>query len=200
MGDFNTVGGISSQGVAGAASAAKGYSGYMSYASQGSYQKGISDVNAQLLAMQSADTERRGQLAAGNQLVSGNQIAGRQRAVFGASGVDVNSGSAASAIAGTKAMSELDAITIENNAHLAAIGINMEQINQQASGRFAQIAGQNNAVQAGISGGMGLVQRGLQAGAIADRYKLTVPVTPSVGLNGANDSPGSDLSANYEPL
>lgn len=199
MGDFNTVGAMGSEGIAGASSAAKGYTNYMAYTGQGAYQKGLSDVNASLMQMQAADAVRRGDQAGSQQLQLGRRVVGQQRAAIGASGVDVNSGSAAQVQEGARAMSAVDALTIENNAHLQALGYKMDAISTSSQGRLAQIAGRNNANQALISGGMGLVDRGLRAGAIADRYSLRVPVTnPQYNPNASYD-PGQGEAGKYDP-
>jgi hypothetical protein len=179
MGDFNTVGAMGAEGIAGASSAAKGYTNYMAYTGQGAYQKGIADVNASLMQMQAADAIRRGDLAASQQLEAGKRVVGAQRAAIGASGVDVNSGSAAMAQEGARAMSAVDALTIENNAHLEALGYKMNAIATSASGRLAQIGDRTNADQSLIAGGMGLLSAGLKAGAVADHYTLRVPVENS---------------------
>lgn len=203
MSDFNTAAGMGAEGIAGLSSAAKGYSNYMAYTGQGAYQKGIADVNASLMQMQAADAIRRGNLAGDQQLEAGKRVVGQQRALIGAGGTDVNSGSAAMAQEGARAMSAVDALTIENNAHLEALGYRMDAISTSAQGRLAQIAGRTNADQSLISGGMGLVSAGLKAGAISDRYTLRVPVS-NPGLlptknydaapgawGGSNESEGS---------
>lgn len=154
---------------------------------QGRYSNRIAQINSQMSALQAADARKRGDVEAGQAIAKGNQRVGAQRVAFGAGGTDVNSGSAANVQASTAAVSQLDALTISHNAHLEAIGYNMQGINGAAQGRFAAIAGKNNEAQSIASGGAKFADSITQGVANYNKYKAIVPVTQptaSVPMSG----------------
>jgi hypothetical protein len=68
------------------------------------------------------DAVVRGKLAAGRLRQRGQQLAGKQRLAYAASGIEMTSGTAVDVQAGTQAMVELDAMMLENNAAAEAWG------------------------------------------------------------------------------
>lgn len=156
----------------------------------GRYSNRIAEINAQMSALQAADARKRGDIEAGQAIGRGEDRVSRQRTSFGAGGTDVNSGSAMLTQAGTSAVSQLDALTISHNAHLEAIGYNMQGINGAAQGRFAAIAGKNNEAQSIASGGAKFADSITQGVANYNKYKAIVPVTQptaSVPMSGQDN-------------
>jgi hypothetical protein len=86
------------------------------------------------LALRAAgDATHRGNLAAGRTRMAGGQLAARQQVAFASSGVDPTVGTPADVMADSRMMSELDALTEENNAAREAWGYKKqaEQIRRQ---------------------------------------------------------------------
>jgi hypothetical protein len=81
------------------------------------------------------------------------QIKSRQRAAFGASGVDPLSGSASDILADTAMMGELDALTIRSNAEREAYAHLTGAQNSGAQGRLSRLRGQSGAAGTLLSGG-----------------------------------------------
>lgn len=70
----------------------------------------------------SLDATERGNLEAGRARLQGSQMIARQKVAYANSGVDSTVGTAANVQADTRALTELDAKTIENNAAREAWG------------------------------------------------------------------------------
>jgi hypothetical protein len=79
-------------------------------------------ANQQLALERAGDAMQRGSFEAMRARFQGGAVVGNERAGFGASGVDTNSGSAATVQAQSSAMSSLNAQTILNNAAREAWG------------------------------------------------------------------------------
>jgi hypothetical protein len=110
---------------------------------QGEYQSKVFGIDADLAERQADDAIARGheaELRAGRQ---GKQIIGAQRAAYAASGVDVSSGTPAAVEADTQALSELDALTIKNNAALEAWGYRVQAADYRTKAQMALAAGRN---------------------------------------------------------
>lgn len=90
--------------------------------------------NRQFAQAQAADALQRGAQQAGQLRTRGSQIIGTQRAGYGASGIDANSGTAAEVQASTRAISEVDAGMAMNNAARQAWGhqVSADQYGQEA--------------------------------------------------------------------
>lgn len=69
-----------------------------------------------------ADALARGAIEASQMRMRGSAITSKQRVAYAVSGVDSTVGTPAQVMADTRAMSELDAMTIENNAAREAYG------------------------------------------------------------------------------
>lgn len=100
------------QGVLGADSAIQG-----GIADQKEAQRNIALANDA-----AADAVRRGGVVAGAARTAGSQLEGRQKVAYTAGGVDASVGTAADVRAETVSRSELDALTLENNAAREAWG------------------------------------------------------------------------------
>lgn len=113
--------------------------------SQGVYTKSRYDYNAGIADIQAADATRRGTLDANNLNSQTRQLAGSQRATLAASGVDVNSGTAAAIVDETYILGERDATTIRNNAALEAFGFQTQAADLRQQGAMAADAANQNA-------------------------------------------------------
>lgn len=130
---------------------------------QGAYAKQTADANAHLLDMRARDAKERGALAENQQLSKVDQMVSTQRAAQAASGVDINSGSAASVRSSTKMMGELDALTIKNNAWREAWGYQVESNNQKEQGDFSNLTARSQANNTLLTGGLKGIGYGAQA-------------------------------------
>lgn len=93
-------------------------------------------LTASHLRRAAGDARVRGDIGAQEALLQGGQVAGRARAAYGASGVDVASGSAQDVLATTAAMARLDAQTVQNNAAREAWGFQEEAKQHDAMANF----------------------------------------------------------------
>lgn len=84
------------------------------------YQSAVARNNAQLAEWQAQDAITRGQSKEGDVRLRTAQLAGTQRAIFGARNIAMNEGSALNILADTAFMGERDALTVRNNAQREA--------------------------------------------------------------------------------
>lgn len=112
------------------------------------YQAGIADVNAKLAA-QNADWSRAAGETDAMQLgLKERVVQGKIRAAQGASGLDVNSGTALDVQDSAKKVSDIDVAQSRTNAARRAYGYEVEAYNATAQGKLYQ-ASASNAEQAG---------------------------------------------------
>jgi opacity protein-like surface antigen len=107
------------------------------------YQAQVDRNNAQIAEWQAQDALRRGEIEEKQHRIKVGQLAGRQRSVLAASGVDVSSGSALDILGDTAELGELDALTIRSNAAREAYNYRVQASNSQASSALSSLAGQN---------------------------------------------------------
>jgi hypothetical protein len=125
-----------------------GASALASYASQkkqGEATASALDVNASLADQQANDAIARGKDAAGQSAQNTRGFLGTQRAALGASGVEVDSGSAATLQSDTAQLGELDRMMIEHNAARDAYGIRTQAAIDRNQGDQVRTASRNNA-------------------------------------------------------
>jgi hypothetical protein len=138
---------------------------------QGEYQKEVADTNARIADVQATDAITRGEKDANLVGRKTKEIVGAQRAALGASGVDVNSGSAVDVQSDTKARGAADELTIRNNAWREAWGYKVESQNATKAGQYAQMAGENTARTTILTGGLNALGYGLKgAGYLAGGF------------------------------
>lgn len=130
---------------------------------KGAYESNQADINARMSGMQAEDALKRGETAANAARRKGLQVAGSKRAALGASGQDVNSGTAASMIDDAKMYSELDALTLKTNAAKEAFGHRIEAENYGSKGRMAGITAKWGARNTMLTGGMNFLSMGGQS-------------------------------------
>ena len=120
----------------------------------GKYQSSIANVNATMANMTAKQTLMSGDIAAGNKNLQTREVVGSIKAVQGASGVSVGSGSNAAVATGENLVGTVDEMTIRNNAQRRAFGFNMQAMNDTSEGKFANITASNEAMQSLLSGGL----------------------------------------------
>jgi hypothetical protein len=127
------------------ASLANGYIQGQAIEAQGDYAKKVSDGNAKLIELRAEDEIIRGEADAVAYKKKVRKLRGSQRAAYGASGVDVNTGSAMLVQQETEEQGALDALTIKNNAWKRAWGLKQEASNERFSGELGVIAARSQA-------------------------------------------------------
>lgn len=112
-------------------------------ANQANYQAQVA-VNNQKIASEYATSEiEKGQVLEQNKRTDTAARIGAERAAIGASGLDVNTGSALRLQVDTAAVGELDAQTIRNNSQRAAYGYEVQGMGYAANAGADDAAAQN---------------------------------------------------------
>lgn len=91
------------------------------------------------------------------------QVIGAQRAAFAAQGIDVEQGSALDVQLDTAAITEVDALTIRNNAARQAFGFKVDALTAASQRRFSDINFEAQRKSTLLTGGLGLLQTGARA-------------------------------------
>lgn len=120
----------------------------------GAENKRIADKNAQMADYAAIDAEKRGSATASLARMKAGKMVSTQRALTGASGMDVSKGSPQQVMDETQAMGELDAQTIKNNAAREAWGYRTQGADFRAQGEAAQKASQFGAASTVLGGAM----------------------------------------------
>lgn len=114
-----------------------------STAAADSYKAAVAANNAQLATQQSKLDIQSGEIAAVNQGLKTKAAVGQEKAAQGASGIDVNTGSAAAVRAGTAETGMLDALTIRSNAAKKAYADEVTAQSDTEQGVLDTYAGQS---------------------------------------------------------
>lgn len=131
--------------------AAAGVAAY-SAEKQAHYQRAVADNNAKIasanatLALQKGQTEEQAKRTATAQMIS------KERAMVGAAGVDVNTGSPLKVQSDTAELGELDALTIRSNAARSAWNARNQQMGFESEGAQASSAGNLEAFSSLLGG------------------------------------------------
>jgi hypothetical protein len=112
---------------------------------QGNYQAGIYGQDATFADAQATDAIARGHEAELRSREGTRQLTGSQRASYAAQGLSLDTGSPADVVTGDRALGELDALTIRNNARREAYGYSTQAAQFRQQGAMAQLAGRNTA-------------------------------------------------------
>ena len=116
---------------------------YQAAGQEAAFNSGIAKIN-RTLALQSADDAIiQGQQKEAIKRVDTAKLVGQQRTGFAASGVVVDSGSAASVVEESIALGELDAQIIRNNAERDAFGFELEAESERLKGKLAKSKGKS---------------------------------------------------------
>lgn len=112
---------------------------------QGEYEGQVFDLNAATADRLAEDAIARGEEAVDRHRTDVKRLIGSQRAALAASGVDINSGSAAAVQEDAAYLGELDAQTMLNNARREAFGYETQAANLRQQGQLARMGGRNTA-------------------------------------------------------
>jgi hypothetical protein len=104
-----------------------------------------------------------GDIQAGQQAEKTKQEIGQQRVAAGATGADVNSGSAMTLQADTAWQGAQNEVTIKNNAWRTAFGYNVQGFNDKNQATLSRLGGTNAANNTLLTGGMNAVNYGSKA-------------------------------------
>lgn len=141
------AGAATAAGLAGSALSAK------SAIDQGNYQKGVSRYNTQVARNKAQEVRNQGNEAEVKRREQTNQLLSQQRARLGASGVDMDSGSALALQEDTTRIGESDALRIRSNYDSQVNALTTGAELTQGQGDLAQRAGFNTAARSLIEGG-----------------------------------------------
>lgn len=100
------------------------------------YQSQVAANNAKIARENASLDIQAGEAAATNEGLKTRGLVGTEKAAQGASGIDVNTGSAANVRAGTEQIGLLDALTIRSNAAKAAYGQQVAATSQTAQSQL----------------------------------------------------------------
>jgi hypothetical protein len=129
-------------------------------------QKSAADTQAKYADLSALDALQRGEQEAARYRAAGSQTIAKQRVAFAANNIELSAGTPLDVIASTRGLSELDALTVKNNAAREAWGFRRDADSLRATGQFARQSGQNKATGTLLTGaaqGVGTI-----AGAAAD--------------------------------
>jgi hypothetical protein len=116
-------------------------------------QAGAADHNAQLAEQNAQIATAQGEAAAAAQQRDAQRNIGRALALYGASGVQTDTGSPAEVLADSARNASLDNMTIRYNAKLRAMGLQAQAGLDRSNASNASSAGVLNATSALLSGG-----------------------------------------------
>lgn len=111
--------------------------GFMS----GQAAQAAANYRAQVARNNAIYAQQKGEVEAQAQGMKTGALMGKQRAAFGASGLEMNTGSHIDVQASTAEMGRLDELTILNNAANRALGLNTEASLEEASGKASATEG-----------------------------------------------------------
>jgi hypothetical protein len=100
----------------------------------------VAEINARNLEAAAEDARLRGGYEAGKKRLEGRQLVGEQRAIQGASGVRVGTGSTAEVVYGSAGMIEMDALVIMENAEREAQSLETEAYGVRLQSKYDQQA------------------------------------------------------------
>jgi hypothetical protein len=129
-----------------------------------SYNATISEFNAKISDMNAEDAVRRGETDAQTVLKRGRKVQGSQRVALAAQGIEVDSGSAADIQEETEVLSALDARTVRSNALREAFGFKVQAMQSRMDAKFGVEAGENASRGTLLTGALGAIGAGAQAG------------------------------------
>lgn len=133
-------------------------------------QQDAANAQATIADMSAIDALSRGRTEAGRIREAGSRLISQQRTAYAGAGVDVGSGTAVDVVTGTRVLTELDALTVQNSAARAAWGFQEEAHNLRRHGAYARQAGEAQAAGTLLTGIAGGVQGVGTAASIYTQY------------------------------
>jgi len=137
---------------AGTANLAGAYSQYNAYSLEGKYAQAQGEANARLVERQAIDVIRRGEKEAFQYKKKLKLLQGSQKTSLAAQGIEISGDTALDILQETAEVSEIDAMTIRNNAWRESYGLKSQAIEYRAQGKFARAAAQAQAQSSLITG------------------------------------------------
>lgn len=131
--------------------------------SQSRFQQAQFRFNQRLADLEAKEAERVGLAEATKLRASARKLESEQRVRMAAQGVDPRVGTPAAILDSTQFLSEMDAITIQNNAYRRAFGYKLEGLGYGTQARFARLASQGAARSTILSGGASAVGSGIES-------------------------------------
>ena len=126
---------------------------------RGRTERSIAKAQKSVLRKQARRVEKLGQQAEARTRQKGKKVVGAQRAAQAAQGIRLGSGSARDIAMETQDITELDALTIRNNASREALGFRTKAIETGARGKAAFKRGIGQAGQTLLTGGIRAYER-----------------------------------------
>lgn len=117
----------------------------LSSISAGNYANNIGQFNQASLNDQAKARIEAGKVEEQKARINVSKFKGQQKASYGASGVEISTGSPVNVITDTAALGELDALTIKANASADAYNLHVKGVSAAAQGKLAKQQGYGNA-------------------------------------------------------
>lgn len=108
----------------------------------------VAEVNQRIAEMQEQAALQRGRILAGQRRKMAKQLVGKQRVAAAVSGLSLETGSAAELQTETMALSEIDEMTIRNNAAREAFGHRVSALGQTTQQRLLGLESKAQSSQA----------------------------------------------------
>ena len=139
------------------------YSQYEALGGQDSYQRTVTGIKRDRLAMKSEDTLSRGEEKAAKIYKGSRELKGKQRASYAGQGVQVDSGSAGQVQAESEAIGTVDYQRAKTNAWREAWGYQVASDALKSESQMKSIASRFKQKMTILTGGMNALQSGLMA-------------------------------------
>jgi hypothetical protein len=146
MAPLALVGGLAGAGI----SAAGQYGSMQAQSANAAYQAQVAAMNSKIALSNAAMATQSGEISAANQGMKTRSAVGSIQAAQGASGVDVNSGSAPKVRAAAAEVGTMDALTIRSNAAKQAYGYQVAATGDTAESQLLESESQQASAAAPI--------------------------------------------------
>lgn len=150
-------------------------------AASDAYQAQVAANNAALATQQGKLDIQSGEIQAVNSGLKTRAAVGTEKSQQGASGIDVNTGSAANVRAGTASMGMLDALTVRSNAAKKAYADEVQATSDTAQGQLDTFAGEQAGTGADIAAAGTLLSGASTVGGNYAKFQGAYGGTPSAG-------------------
>ena len=156
--------------------------------SKGAFDRQQLEFDQKMAELQADDVIKRSQILASKARKSGKQLVGSQKTAYAAGNVSVDTGSATDVFSETRALSELDAITIKSNAMQEAWGYKMQASNIFSQSKYIESSTSYSATNTLLSGGMKALNSSMKGGAYLSSYLKPEGRAPEADYSGAETS------------
>lgn len=149
------------------------------------YQSQVAANNAKIAQQDATLDIQAGEVAAVNRGLKTRAMVGQQKAAQGASGIDVNSGSAVDVRAGTEELGMLDALTIRSDAAKKAYAREVQATSDTAQSQMLTAESENAKTQGWLNGAGSLLSSASSVGGSWAKYQtLYGGTSASAGATG----------------